>query len=162
MGNSWNRRQFLIGAGAGAVGTAAALGSAPAIVFARETDQRLEGSWYGIVHVDSPPGVSDFDVTYGFGGGGVFTRIDGRSNAPSLGTWTRSDDGQIVIVLRVFHFTAGVRDATIFPRFVFRLDGGVLSGTWVAIAHPLPGFGPNIPGFPSSGTFSGTRIEDNA
>jgi hypothetical protein len=152
-----NRRQLLIGAGMGAIGTAAALGAAPAEVFAAEENDRVEGSWWVTVHVASPPNVPDFDVTYGFAKGGVFTRIDGRNNAPSLGTWKRSGDGTIVIVLRVFHFTAGVRDATIFPVFIARVENRMLTGTWTAIAHPLPGF-PNPAGFPSSGTFSGTRI----
>jgi hypothetical protein len=159
MGNDLNRRQFIVGAGAGAVGAAVAVGSAPAIAFAEDGEERLEGSYYGIVHVETPS-VGDFDVTYGFAAGGMFTRLDGRNNAPSLGTWTRGKDGEIIIVLRVFHFTGGVRDATIYPRFDYRLEDGVLSGTWIAIAHPLPGFGPNIPGFPSSGTFRGTRIVD--
>jgi hypothetical protein len=146
-----NRRQ-LLRAGVGAILTAAVIGAMAASVLAHHECERVEGSWWVQVHVDEPAGVPDFDVTYGFAEGGVFTRIDGRSGATSLGTWKRTEDGKIVIALRVFHFTQGVRDSTIFPVFIARVVDGTLTGTFTAVAHP------EIPGFPSSGTFTGTRI----
>lgn len=148
-----SRRELLFKAGVGALATAAAVATLPATARADEEDAAIEGSWWVQVHVDQPAGVPDFDVTYGFAEGGVFTRIDGRNGATSLGTWKRTEDGKIVIALRVFHFTQGVRDATIFPVFIARVVDGTLTGTWTAVAHPA------IPGFPSSGTFTGTRIQ---
>src|SRR3982074_796487 len=83
MGASINRRQLLVRAGAGALGTAAALGAAPLQVLASDGEDGggVEGSWYISVQVTSPTPAT-FDATYGFGKGGVFTRIDGRTNAP--------------------------------------------------------------------------------
>lgn len=40
-----NRRELLVGAGVGAIGTAAATGALPATVFAADEDERVEGSW---------------------------------------------------------------------------------------------------------------------
>jgi hypothetical protein len=153
-----DRRQFLVGAGVGAIGTAAAVATAPTAVFADNEKVGIEGTWLVTVHVASPSGVADFDTTYGFAHGGVFTRIDGRTNAPSLGTWTRGEDGAILTTARVFHLTAGVRDATIWLHFAAHVVDGMLTGDWTAVAHSLSGTPITIPGFPASGTIKGTRI----
>lgn len=68
MGARINRRQLLVSAGAGALGTAAALGAAPLRVFAAEDEKGggVEGSWYISVKVTSPSGLPSFDATYAF------------------------------------------------------------------------------------------------
>jgi hypothetical protein len=103
-----NRRELLIGAGVGAIGTAAAVGAAPITVFAAEENDRVEGSWYVSVHITNPSGLPDFDATYGFARGGVFTRIDRRTNAPAVGTWKQAEDGGIVFSNLLFNFASGV------------------------------------------------------
>src|SRR6266849_10502881 len=109
MGASINRRQLLVAAGAGAVSTAAALGAAPLRALADEGDDGdgVEGSWYITIQVTSPSPAS-FDATYAFAKGGAFTRIDGRNNGASVGTWKRADDGGIVFSNIVFNFPMGV------------------------------------------------------
>jgi hypothetical protein len=106
MRASINRRQLLVGAGAGALGTAAALGAAPLGALASEVEEGggVEGSWYVSVTVTSPSPAS-FDTTYAFANGGVFTRIDGRTNAPALGTWKRAEGGGIVFSAILFNST---------------------------------------------------------
>src|SRR5258708_28941730 len=97
MGATINRRQLLVAAGAGAVSTAAAMGAGPlrALASDGEEDGGVEGSWYVSIQVTSPSAAS-FDATYAFAKGGVFSRIDGRTNAPAVGTWKRADDRGIV------------------------------------------------------------------
>ena len=60
-----NRRQLLIGAGMGAVGTATAVGTAPAPVFPAEDTEQVEGGWYVTVQVVEPSPAT-FDALYGF------------------------------------------------------------------------------------------------
>jgi hypothetical protein len=153
MTNCVNRRQLLIGVGVGAVGTMTPVGRAAAAVFAEEQegDEQVEGSWYITVEVTQPTPAT-FDALYGFAKGGVFTRIDGRNNAPALGTWKRADDGAIIFSNVLFNFVTGVRTGYITGKFTARVVGGTLTGTFTAE-------GPSIPGFlPRSGTFTGTRI----
>jgi hypothetical protein len=153
MTTSINRRQLLIGAGAGAIGTAAAIGGTPAAVFAegQEEGERIEGSWYITVQVTEPSPAA-FDALYGFAKGGAFTRIDGRNNAPALGTWKRTEDGAIVFSNILFNFVAGVRTGYITGKFTAGLADGTLTGTFTAEGHGIPGF------LPRRGTFTGTRI----
>jgi hypothetical protein len=162
MGNDLqNRRQFLIGAGLGAVGAAAVVGGAPSAVFAAgETgDEDIEGGWYISIHVTTPgaPMPTDFDALYSFAKGGVFARIDGRTNAPGLGTWMHSSEG-IVFSAILFNFTPGVvptfatRKGAIIGNFVARVVEGVLTGTFTA--DGILG----LSGFHRDGTFTGTRI----
>src|SRR6202171_4430655 len=101
------RRQLLAGMGAGTLGAVAALGAGMTPVLANGSEARVEGSWQALIHVEQPP---DKAVTYpamfGFAGGGVVTRVDGRDNAPSLGTWKHSEAG-IVFQRIEYQFAAG-------------------------------------------------------
>lgn len=115
-----------------------------------ETD-RVEGGWYITVDV-TEPSPSTFDALYTFAVGGAFTRIDGRNNAPALGTWKRTDDGEIVFSAILFNFVAGVRTGYILGKFRARVVDGTLTGTFAAEGIGIPGF------LPRSGTFTGTRI----
>ena len=161
MGARINRRQLLVGLGAGAAGTAAALGAAPLTALASEgEDSRdVEGSWYITVQVTSPSPAT-FDALYAFGKGGDFTRIDGRTNAPAVGTWKRAPGGGIVFSTILFNFTAGVlpsptsRNGAIAVNLAahVKLDG-TMAGTFTA--HGILG----LTGFSRAGTFTGTRIE---
>ena len=161
MRESISRRQLLVGAGAGAVGAAAALGATPLVALASDDDQskNVEGSWHVRVQVTSPSPAS-FDVLYAFAAGGVFTRIDGRSNAPSVGTWKRAGDRGIVFSAISFNFNAGVlpsptsRDGAILGKFAAHVAAdGTLRGTFSA--EGILG----LTGFFRAGTFTGTRIE---
>ena len=161
MGQFINRRQLLVGAGAGALGTAAALSSAPlrAIASESEVDGDVEGSWYITVQVTSPSPAS-FDAVYGFAKGGVFSRIDGRNNGAAVGTWKRAEGGGIVFSAIQFNFTAGVlpspasRSGAILGKFSAHVaPDGTLVGTFTA--HGILG----LTGFSRAGTFTGTRIE---
>src|ERR1700730_5383848 len=156
-----NRRQLLVAAGAGAVGTAAALGAAPLRALAAEVEDGggVEGSWYISVKVASPSPAS-FDATSAFAKGGAFTRIDGRTNAPAVGTWKRAKGGGIVFSNILFNFTAGVlpspasRNGVIVGNFAAHVAAdGTLVGTFTA--HGDLG----LTGFSRAGTFTGTRIE---
>jgi len=152
-----NRRQLLIGAGVGAFGTVTAVGRAAPGVFAEEQggDEQVEGSWYITVEV-TQPSPATFDALYGFAKGGVFTRIDGRNNAPAVGTWKRAEDGAIIFSNILFNFVAGVRTGYITGKFTARVVDGTLIGTFTAEGHGIPGF------LPRSGTFTGTRIVPEA
>jgi hypothetical protein len=161
MGTSINRRQLLIGAGAGALGTAAALGATPLRALASEGEEggSVEGSWYVSVKVTSPSPAS-FDATYGFAKGGVFTRIDGRTNAPAVGTWKRAEEGGIVFSNILFNFNPGVlpspasRNGAIVGNFAAHVAAdGTMVGTFTA--HGILG----LTGFSRAGTFTGTKIE---
>ncbi len=161
MRASINRRQLLIGAGAGAVGAAAALGATPLSALASEDEQGgdVSGSWHVDVQVTSPSPAS-FDVLYAFARGGVFTRVDGRTNAPSAGTWKRADGGGIVFSAISFNFNAGAmpspasRNGAILGNFAAHVAAdGTLQGTFTA--QGILG----LTGFSRAGTFSGTRIE---
>jgi hypothetical protein len=123
----------------------------PPDAFNMDEDERVEGSWYITVHVIEPSPAT-FDALYGFAKGGVFARIDGRNNAPALGTWKRTEDGGIIFSNILFNFTAGLRTGYITGKFAARLVGGTLTGTFTAEGHGIPGF------LPRSGTFAGTRI----
>jgi hypothetical protein len=161
MGASINRRQLLVAAGAGAVGTAAALGAAPLKALAAEGKDggSIEGSWYISVQVTSPSPAT-FDATYAFAKGGAFTRIDGRTNAPAVGTWKNAEDGGIVFSNILFNFNAGVlpspasRNGAIVGNFAAHVAAdGKLVGTFTA--HGILG----LNGFSRAGTFTGTKIE---
>lgn len=161
MGSYSNRRQFLIGAGLGAAGAAAAVGASPTAVFAagEDSDEAIEGGWHISIHVTTPnaPPPVDFDALYSFARGGVFTRIDGRTNGPSLGTWKRSGGGLVFSNVQ-FNFppgvvpTFGTRNGAILGKFAARVVDGALMGTFTADGIPPLSFH-------RDGTFTGTRIE---
>lgn len=156
-----NRRQFLIGAGFGAAGAAAALAASPVAAFAagEDGDEAIEGCWHVSIHVTSPnaPPPIDFDALYAFARGGVFTRIDGRTNGSSLGTWKRGGDGIVFSNLQ-FNFPAGVvptfgnRNGAIVGKFAARVVDGTLTGTFTADGIPPLTFH-------RDGTFTGSRID---
>jgi hypothetical protein len=137
------------------------LGAAPLKALASEGEDEagVEGSWYITVKVTSPSPAS-FDATYGFAKGGVFTRIDGRTNAPAVGTWKRAKGGGIVFSNLLFNFNAGVlpspasRNGAIVGNFAAHVaSDGTLVCTFTA--HGVLG----LTGFSRAGTFTGTRIE---
>jgi len=162
MRASISRRQLLVGAGAGALGTAAALGAAPLGALASEGEERsggAEGTWYVTVQVTSPSPAS-FDTLYAFAKGGVFTRIDGRTNAATVGDWMPAQGGGIVFTAIQFNFNAGVlpssasRNGAILGNFAAHVaEDGTLVGTFTA--HGILG----LTGFNRAGTFTGTKIE---
>ena len=151
MTNSINRRQVL--ARAGAIGAMALVGGAASAALreGRDEQERIEGSWYITVEVTSPS-PSTFDALYGFADGGVFTRIDGRNNAPALGNWKRTEDGEIVFNAILFNFTPTGRLGSIIGQFRAHLVDGTLIGTFTAEGDGIPGFLPRI------GSFTGKRI----
>jgi hypothetical protein len=159
MTTNVRRRQLLLGAGAGAIGSAVAVGAEPVSALAGEdaADARVEGSWYVTVNVTQPTPAT-FDALYAFARGGAFTRIDGRNNAPALGTWKRAPGGGIIISAILFNFTAGVvpgpatRAGAILGKFAARVVDGKLTGTFTA--QGILG----LTGFSRAGTFTGTPI----
>ena len=159
MNTYLNRRQLLIGAGMGLVGTAAAAGAAPATAFAGDQDEGVEGSWYILAHVTKPIDAK-FDALYGFAKGGVFERIDGRNNQPALGTWKHTNDHDIVFSNILFNFPPlgsvpgpANRNGAIMGKFAARVVDGTMTGTFTA--DGILG----LSGFHREGTFTGTRIE---
>jgi hypothetical protein len=160
MGARISRRQLLVSLGAGAAGSAAALSAAPLRALASEGKEigDVEGSWYITVQVTSPTAAT-FDALYAFGKGGVFIRIDGRTNAPAVGTWKRAPGGGIVFSNILFNFPIGVlpsptsRSGAILGKFAAHLTAdGKLAGTFTAEGIPPLTFN-------RAGTFTGTRIE---
>jgi hypothetical protein len=131
---------------------AAVIGTAPTKVFAQaDGGNRVEGSWYVTVNVTETN--ATFDATYAFAKGGAFTRIDGRNNAPSVGTWKYTDDGRIVVTFILFNFTAtGARNGAIAAKISARVVDGTMTGTFTA--DGILG----LTGFHRSGTFTGTPI----
>jgi hypothetical protein len=131
---------------------AAVIGTAPTKAFAQADDgNRVEGSWYITVNITEPIQAT-FDATYAFAKGGAFTRIDGRNNAPAVGTWKYTDDGRIVFSNILFNFTNGVRNGAIAGKFSAQVVNGTLTGTFSA--DGILG----LTGFHRAGTFTGTRI----
>jgi hypothetical protein len=153
-----NRRQLLLKVGVGALGSAAAIATLPAAACAQGGDESIEGSWYITVNL-KVPSPTTFDALYGFAEGGVFTRLDGRNNAPALGTWKQSEEGGIIFSAILFNFTAGVlpsptsRNGAILGKFAARVVNGTLTGTFTA--EGILG----LTDFYRSGTFTGTRIQ---
>ena len=103
--------------------SATVIGTAPTTVFAQAGDgNRVEGSWYITVTVTEPIQAT-FDATYAFAKGGVFTRIDGRNNAPAVGTWKYTDQDAVPRIptpaLRAPFSTANCRISGRFHGFGF-------------------------------------------
>ena len=156
MGSSIHRRKLLLAVGAGAVG-AAAVARGERTVFAQEQAEgdAVEGGWHINVEV-TQPNPATFDALYGFGEGGEFVRIDGRNNAPAVGTWKRTEDGAIVFSNILFNFVNGVRTGFITGKFIARVADGTMTGSFSAEGHDIPGFLTRI------GTFTGSRIAPEA
>jgi hypothetical protein len=148
------RRQLLSGMGVGTLGAVAALGAGITPVLANESEgneseARVEGSWQAVIHVEQPPDkAATFPAMFGFAGGGVVTRIDGRDNAPSLGTWKRSKAG-IVFQRIEYQFAAGVLVRTVNVVAAAEVHGDSMSGTFV---------GSVAGSFFRSGSFTATRV----
>ena len=155
-----DRRQLLTIGGAGAL-SALALTGAPAIARADNADAADEGrggvlgAWSVTVHVDGSS--KPFDTLYTFAAGGAFARVDGRNNAPALGTWAHAADGSVNVTFVLYSFnTSGQRVGTITAYASSRVHGETLSGTFRAVGVDTSGN--PLPGFPKTGTFDGTRI----
>jgi hypothetical protein len=119
------------------------------------------GSWHVTVHVDGTPAPAPFDTLYLLTRDGGFLRIDGRNNAPGLGSWTESTQHRLTITVVLFSFDAtGHRVGTITSNMLARVRDGVLGGTFNAAGVDLAGN--NLPGFPKTGTFTGERITAQA
>jgi hypothetical protein len=159
--NHRSRRRLLFGASLGVLLTAVVIGSMPTAAVACPDDNQVEGGWYITVDLEDPSPAT-FDALYGFARGGVFTRIDGRTNAPALGTWKRNGDGEIIFSAILFNFTAGevptpaTRNGAILGKFSARVTNGMLTGTFSA--DGILG----LTNFHRAGKFTGTRIAPEA
>jgi hypothetical protein len=143
------RRQMLVGMGAGTVGAVAALGAGMTPVLAKESEARVEGSWQAVIHVEKPTAnAATFPAMFGFAGGGVVSRIDGRDNSPSLGTWKHSEAG-IVFQRIEYQFSAGVLVRTVNVLAAAEVHGDSMSGTFTGLVGGS---------FFRSGSFTATRV----
>src|SRR6266851_1804220 len=92
-------------------------GTFPAKALADKLDSdQIEGSWYITIQLTDPFQLT-FDATYTFAEGGAFTRIDGRNNAPAVGTWKHTEDGRFIFSHILFNFNNGVRNGAIAGKF---------------------------------------------
>jgi hypothetical protein len=143
------RRQLLAGMGAGTLGAVAALGAGMTPVLAKESEARVGGSWQAIIHIEKPTDKAlTFPAMFGFAKGGVFSRVDGRDNAPSLGTWKHSEAG-IVFQRIEYQFSSGVLVRTVSVLSAAKVDGDSMSGTFIGSVAGT---------FFRSGTFTATRV----
>lgn len=143
------RRQLLAGMGAGTLGAVAALGAGMTPVLAKESEARVEGSWQAVIHINQPADkAATFPAMFGFARGGVFSRVDGRDNAPSLGTWKHSEAG-IVFQRIEYQFSAGLLVRTVTVLSAAEVHGDSMSGTFV---------GSVAGSFFRSGSFTATRV----
>jgi hypothetical protein len=146
------RRQLLLGMGAGTLGAVAALGAGMTPVLAKESEDseaRVEGSWQAVIHIEKPvANAATFPAMFGFAKGGVFSRVDGRDNAPSLGTWKSSEAG--IVFQRVeYQFPAGAPMRTVNVLSAAKVDGDSMSGTFTGLVGGT---------FFRSGSFAATRL----
>jgi hypothetical protein len=148
--NAIGRRQMLKGMGAGTLGAVAAFGTGMAPVLAKEcSEARVEGSWQAVIHVEQPPDkAATFPAMFGFSTGGVVSRIDGRDNSPSMGTWKHSEAG-IVFQRIEYQFAAGVLVRTVNVLATAKIDGDSMSGTFTGLVGGS---------FFRSGSFTATRV----
>jgi hypothetical protein len=146
----------MTGVGVGALG-AIALSGAAVVANASSQDDGADitGGWYITVQLLLPT-PSTFDALYALTAGGAFIRIDGRNNAPALGSW-KTQGQNIIMTALLFSFdTAGNRLGTITGHFQAAVTAGVMNGTFSATGVATDGS--PLAGFPKSGTFTGTRI----
>jgi hypothetical protein len=154
------RRRLVLAVSLAALGVAVVASAAFATSNrnARSTDAgdaSVVGSWYVTVNVDGSP--TPFDALYLINRDGGFFRIDGRNNAPGLGSWQESTSNRAAITNVLFTFnTAGQRVGTISSNMLSWVQDGVLHGTFNATGVDLSGN--PLPGFPKTGTFTGERI----
>lgn len=152
-----NRREALAAGGIGALGAALALaGARPMLAEDQNNDATILGAWQVTVHVDGV--AKPFEVLYAFGLGGIFARVDGRSNAipTALGTWRHHGDAvEFNYVLFAFDGT-GARTGTITVPSTGRVANGTLTGTFTA--YGVDTNGSPLPGFPKTGTVEGVQV----
>jgi hypothetical protein len=114
------------------------------------------GTWQITVTVAGAS--STFDALYGFADNGVFVRVDGRNNGPSLGAWKTQGKDSVAISFVVFQFdSAGKRVGTINATAQGTIEGDKISGPFDAAGTDLTGS--QLPGFPKHGTFEGIRVK---
>jgi hypothetical protein len=114
------------------------------------------GAWQITVTVAGA--ASTFDALYGFADNGVFVRVDGRNNGPSLGAWKVQGKDSVAISFVAFQFdAAGKRIGTVNATAQGIVQGDKISGPFDAAATDLNGG--LLPGFPKHGTFEGVRIK---
>jgi hypothetical protein len=143
------RRQMLAGMGAGTLGAVAALGAGMTPVLAKDSEARVEGSWQAVIHIEKPAAnAATFPAMLGFAGGGVFSRVDGRDNAPSLGTWKHSEAG-IVFQRIEYQFSMGALLRTVNVLSAAKVDGDSMSGTFTGLVGGS---------FFRSGSFTASRV----
>jgi hypothetical protein len=131
---------------------------APHARTATAADNSVVGAWHVTVYVAGSPPPAPFDTLYLFNGDGGFSRIDGRNDVPALGAWDQSTEGRVSSTFMLFSFdAAGHRVGTITATTLGRVRDGVLSGSFTANGVDLAGN--TLPGFPKTGTFTGTRIQ---
>ncbi len=129
-----------------------AYGTFPAKALADKLDSdQIEGSWYITIQLTDPFQLT-FDATYSFAEGGAFTRIDGRNNAPAVGTWKHTEDGRFIFSNILFNFNNGVRNGAIAGKFAANVINGTMTGTFTA--DGILG----LTGFHRAGTFTGVPI----
>jgi hypothetical protein len=121
-------------------------------VLAKESDDseaRVEGSWQAVIHIEKPTvNAATFPAMFAFAGAGVFSRVDGRDNAPSLGTWEQSEAG--IVFQRVeYQFPAGLPMRTVNVLSAATVDGDSMSGTFTGLVAGS---------FFRSGSFTATRV----
>jgi hypothetical protein len=102
-----------------------------------------------VTHIEQPADkAATFPAMLGFARGGVFSRVDGRDNAPSLGTWKHSEAG-IVFQRIEYQFSAGALVRTVTVLSAAEVQGDSMSGTFV---------GSVAGSFFRSGSFTATRV----
>ena len=143
------RRQMLKGMGAGTLGAVAALGTGMTPALAKHSEARVEGSWQAVIHVAQPPDkAATFPAMFGFASGGLVSRVDGRDNSPSMGTWKQSEAG-IVFQRIEYQFSAGALVRTVNVLAAAKVDGDSMTGTFTGWVGST---------FFRSGSFTATRL----
>jgi hypothetical protein len=117
---------------------------------------RVVGAWH--VTVDVTGSTTPFDTLYLFNPGGGFARIDGRNNAAAVGSWTENGNSTVSLTFVLFSFDpTGHRQGTITAQALGHVRGGILKGSFTASGTDMTG--KPLPGYPKSGTYTGTRID---
>jgi hypothetical protein len=126
--------------------------------YAARNDNAVIGAWR--VTVDVAGSSAPFDTLYLFSRGGGFTRIDGRTNATAVGSWSENGHGTVSVTFVLFSFDpSGHRLGTVTAQALGHVRGGILRGSFTANGVDMTGR--PLPGFPKNGAYSGTRISPN-